>query len=78
MTRCVAQRRHTVVWLCVCVCVCYRDSSSPGGIQVKLNASMCLKPHSLGSLWASRRNIYANYTLNNKGYKAHKEMGHVP
>ena len=34
--------------MCVCVCVCSRDSSSPDGIQVKLNASMYLKPHSLG------------------------------
>ena len=50
MPRCVAQRRHTVVWwcVCVCVCVCSRDSSLPDGIQVKLNASMYLKPHSLG------------------------------
>ena len=27
--------------------VCYWDSSSPGGIQVKLNASMFLKTHSV-------------------------------
>ena len=36
------------VCVCVCVCVCSRDSSSPDGIQVKLNASMYLKPHSFG------------------------------
>ena len=39
MRRCVAQRRDMVV-------------SSPDGIQVKLNASMYLKPHSLGLKFA--------------------------
>ena len=32
--------------------VCYRDNSSLGGIQAKLNASMYLKPYSLGFLFA--------------------------
>ena len=49
------QCRHMVVWWCVCVCVlvCYGDSSSADGIQVKLNASMYLMPHSLGFKFAS-------------------------
>ena len=65
MPRCVTQHRHTVVWYVVCAWVtidnpnvrldylwCYRHSSSPGGIQVKLNAFMYLKPHSLGFKFA--------------------------
>ena len=45
--RCATKAYGSLV-VCLCVCVCSRDSSSPDGIQVKLNASMYLKPHSLG------------------------------
>ena len=49
---CVCACVRVCVCACVRACVCYRDSSSPGGIQVKLNASMYLKPHSLGFKFA--------------------------
>ena len=51
--------------------VCFVALVIQGGAMAKFGNGHLARNINIG-------NICANYTMNNQGYKTHKEMGHVP